>query len=203
MNEPVKAPSKASDSNRRECFRINDRIGLALKVLTEAEFKWTKQRSKDARSRQMAVNGLLVETDAQKSILRKLRNQQPLLVDYLESIEARLSMLARALQSESSEAPNAPTHDVNISGTGLRFHHTERLPKGTRLLLDMQLFPSRTCLRLAATVVWAESTRNRAKADRVAIAVDYSDVPEHDRELLIRHVHDLQMDYVRRGVRRD
>ena len=71
------------------------------------------------------------------------------------------------------------------------------------MLLDLQLFPSRTCLRLAATVVWAESTRNRTKSDRVAIAVDYSDVPEHDRELLIRHVHDLQMDYVRRGVRRD
>lgn len=201
MNEALN--TSVNDANRRECFRINDRIGLTVRVLTEAEFKWARQRAMDTHTRQMAVNGMLMESDAQKSILRKLRNQQPLLVEYLESIETRLVTLARALQNETSDAPTTPTHDVNISGTGMRFRNHERLTKGTRLLLDMQLFPSRTCLRVVGTVAWAESQRKRSRQDGCAIAVDYSDIPEWDRELLIRHVHELQMDYVRRGVRRD
>lgn len=201
MSEPD-AAANADNANRRECFRINDRIGLSLKVLGESDFKRAKQWSKDSRSRQHALNALLVETETQKAFLRKLRKQQPMLADYLESIELRFSSLAQLLQSEASSAPNAPTHDVNISGTGMRFYHGERLARGTRLLLDIQLFPSRTCLQLPATVVWTDRARGRT-ADRLAIGVDYSDVPEENRELLIRHVHTLQMDYVRRGVRRD
>ena len=194
--------SKQSGINRRECFRINDRIGLAVTVLSESNFKRARKRAKDDRSRQHALNGLLVETEAQKAFLRKLRRQQPMLADYLESVEQRFTTLARLLQAEASGAPDAPTHDVNISGTGVRFYHSERLPKGTRLLLDLQLFPTRTCLRLPATVVWAEQGTKRA-GNRLAIGADYSDLPEEDRELLIRHVHSLQMDYVRRGALRD
>ena len=57
-------------------------------------------------------------------------------------------------------------------------------------------------MKLHGTVAWSNASNTR-NGERVAVAVDYSDVPEDDRELLIRHVHALQMDYVRRGVRRD
>ena len=187
--------------NRRSCFRINDRVGLSISVLTDAEFRAARDSAGTRRQRMQVVNALLVESENQKPFLRKLKKRESDLADYLESVEDRLQSLAKALRFESSNAPSKPTHDVNISGSGIRFFHDRRLAKGTRVELDLHLFPSGTCLKLHGTVAWSNASGTRG-AERIAVAVDYSDVPEDDRELLIRHVHALQMDYVRRGVRR-
>ena len=176
-------------------------MGLSLCVLTDAEYRIARDSANARRQRLHVVNALLVESENQKPFLRKLQNRESDLADYLESVENRLQSLAKALRHESSNAPSKPTHDVNISGSGVRFYHNKRLAKGTRVELDLQLFPSGTCLKLHGTVAWSAINKARG-GEHIAVAVDYSDVPEEDRELLIRHVHALQMDYVRRGVRR-
>ena len=191
-----------NSENRRECFRINDRVGLAIDVLSEPQYRQARGQAQAQRERLRVVNALLVESENQRPFLRKLQKRQPDLMAYLESVEERLQSLATVLRHEVSDAPPTPTHDVNISGTGIRFFHSRRLAKGTRVLLDLHLFPSGTCLRLPGTVAWSKSEQIRG-GERIAVAVDYSDVPENDRELLIRHVHALQMDYVRRGAGRN
>ena len=105
--------------NRRSCFRINDRVGLSVTVLTDAEYRAARDSAGTRRQRMQVVNALLVESENQKPFLRKLKKRESDLAEYLESVEDRLQSLAKALRLESSHAPSKPTHDVNISGSGI------------------------------------------------------------------------------------
>ena len=92
---------------------------------------------------------------------------------------------------------------MNISGSGIRFRHSQRLRAGSKLRMELQLFPSCTCLSLLGTVVRCGELKQPAKnGDRYVIAAAFADIHDDDRELVIRHVHSLQLDYARRGVLR-
>ncbi|MFT5446359.1 MAG: hypothetical protein ACI9DC_001525 [Gammaproteobacteria bacterium] len=200
------AQSKAEtlERNRRESFRINDRVALCVRPLSESDYNQTRTYLVTTQHKQRTLNSILAVGDSQSGLLRNIRDSDPAVASYLKSLEDRLDALARLLVIEQNDTPDVPTHDVNISGNGLRFGHPEALEAESHLALDMQLFPSRTCLSMLAVVVRSKELKRPAKnGGRFTIAVDFCDVHEADRELLIRHVHGLQLDYARRGALRD
>ena len=67
--------------------------------------------------------------------------------------------------------------------------------------MELRLFPSNTCLSLLGTVVRAMPRKGHD--GEYVIAVDFDHVHEDDSELLIKHVHALQLEQVRRGVLRE
>ena len=87
------------------------------------------------------------------------------------------------------------------SANGVRFYHDEELQPGANVELKMKLFPSGICLFLFGQVVWC-SKKNGARGHPYAIAVDYSVIDEPSRELLVRHIHALQLEQVQRSERR-
>ena len=200
------AQSKAEtlERNRRESFRINDRIALCVRPLNESEYRHARAHLLNAQHQQRTLNSILAESDNQRGMLRNIRESDPVVANYLHSLEERLDALARLLLLEQNTTPDAPTHDVNISGNGLRFQHPQALTEGSHLAVDVQLFPSHTCLSMLAVVVRSTELKRPAKnGGRFTVAVDFCDVHEDDRELLIRHIHSLQLDYARRGALRD
>ncbi len=199
----VPSQSEIAERNRRESFRMNDRVGLRVRSLSESQYRECRDTSSNMFEKRRILNGILANRDAQRSALRTIRDDDSTIAAYLQSIDERLEAMARLLSIEDNSAPDTPTHDVNISGTGMRFQHEEPLTRGGHLMLDLQLFPSRTCLSLLANVVrCTELPKPPRRGGRFMVAADFVDIHEDDRELLIRHVHDLQMDYVRRGALR-
>ena len=197
------ATAEASERNRRESFRINDRVALAAHRLTEHEYRKARADARENRDRRRALNSIIATGENQRGVLRKIREEDPLVAAYLASLEERLESLARVLAREGRIVGDTPSHDVNLSGNGIRFEHDEALAKGDRLAIEIQLFPSGTCLSLLGTVVRARERSAVRSGGRYQVAVDFTDIHDDDRELLIRHVHNLQLDYVRRGARRD
>ena len=189
-------------NNRRECFRINDRIGLRINVLNENEFQRAKSQVVDKQERQHLLNAMIVSSENRRGALRGIREESPEIANYLSEVDEIINTLANLMTQEDSEAPQEQTHDVNLSASGIRFYSDEGYPAGARLELHVHLFPVDTYLRLYGTVAWCKRGEKRGLCvGRMAVAVDYSDVPVDDREILFRHINSLQLDYVRRGVR--
>lgn len=203
MNAVTRAPDEAAERNRRESFRMNDRVGLRVRSLSELEYREHRHAASNDFEKRRILNGIIANRDAQRSALRTIRDSDPVLATYLQALDERLEAMARLLSLDDTAAPDSPTHDVNLSGTGIRFQHEHRVTRGERLMLEMQLFPARTCLSLLAVVVrCTEMPKPPRHGGRFMVAADFPDVHDDDREILIRHVHGLQMDYVRRGALR-
>jgi hypothetical protein len=198
------AQAEQEERNRREAYRINDRIALAVTALSETEYRRARDRARGDQERGRLLNSIIATGEGMRGALRNIRDVDPAVAAYLQSLEERLDSLARMLAREGSGVSDHPTHDVNISGNGIRFVHDEPLTTGSRVELQLQLFPSRDCLRLLGTVVRVNKRSAAARGPgRYVVAVDFTDIHDDDRELLIRHVHCLQLDYVRRGALRD
>jgi hypothetical protein len=204
MSTATQDKTEALERNRRETFRMNDRIALCVRPLGEADYNHARTHIAASQRKQRILNSILASGDNQRGLLRNIRESEPAIASYLKSLEERLDALTQLLVVESHDTPDVPTHDVNISGNGLRFSHPQALPAGSHVALDLRLFPSRTCLSMFAVVVRStEMKRPTKNGGRFTIAVDFCDVHEDDRELLIHHIHRLQLDYARRCALRE
>ena len=190
-----------SGRNRRENFRMNDRVALRVRRLDADEYRELRNAGETRFETRRSINHVFATRDAQRGLLRNLRDEDPHLAAYLESLDERIDALARLLSAQNTSTASRPTHDVNLSASGVRFVETLAVSQGDHVVVDLRLFPSNTCLSLLGTVVRA--TRRKGHDGEKVIAVDFDHVHEDDSELLIRHVHALQLDYVRRGVRHD
>jgi len=198
----VESDSSPQPNNRRECFRINDRIGMRIRVLNDSEFLQAKAGAVSKHQRQHLLNDMIVASQSRRAALRGIREESPAIADYLADLDKKLNNLANLMTQEDSQAPRERTHDVNLSASGIRFYSDEGYSPGAHLELHVHLFPSDTCLRLYGTVAWCRhGDQSDADPGPLAVAVDYSEIPDEDREILFRHINNLQLDFVRRGVR--
>ncbi len=189
-------------NNRREYFRINDRIGLRVKHLSEGDFLQATNTGISQNERQSLLNAVIVSSESRRAALRGIREESTAIANYLSDLDEKLAILANLMTRDDSQAPQEQTHDVNLSASGLRFYSDEGYPQGARLEMHLHLFPSETCLRLFGTVAWCHKVEKQGLVGQhMAVAVDYSDIPDDDREILFRHINNLQLDCVRRGVR--
>jgi len=188
-------------NNRREYFRINDRIGLQVVSLNESEFGRLQAQATSPHGRQHLLNSMLVSAESRRAALRGIHEESTAIAGFLAGLDERLDTLANLLAQESSQAPRTRSHEVNLSASGLRFYCNEHYPHGTHLELHIHLFPSDNCLRLYGTVAWCRLAGKPGLSRGLnAVAVDYSDIPDSGREILFRHINALQLDYVRRAA---
>ncbi len=189
-------------NNRREYFRINDRIGLRIVMLDDSQCNQLRDKTNRSHERLHQLNSMLVSSESRRAALRGIREESTAIADFLAALDERLDTLTNLMTQENSQAPRTRTHEVNLSASGLRFYCDEDYPRGARLELHLHLFPSDNCLRLYGTVAWCRRAGQPGQTrGRNAVAVDYSDIPESDREILFRHINTLQLDFVRRGIR--
>jgi len=84
------------------------------------------------------------------------------------------------------------TQSVSISGSGLAFTAEEALSMDELLELKFTLQPSLTNIRTFAKVVSCQAQEGQFK-----IAVEYTQLNDDDRDILIRHVVKKQMSDIR------
>lgn len=194
----TKAQLEQAERDRRRFFRINDRIALKLRVLADEDVADALARFESNRSRRSLVNILAHETEKQLPQLRVLENQHPGIAAYLSFLEKKIDMLAQLVATQDEDMPNQPTHAVNLSAQGVRFYWPQHVEIGSTVELRLQLFPSRMCLLLFGTVIRCQENKGDVRERRYAIAVDYSHIEEEDREVVVKHIHGLQLNQIRR-----
>jgi hypothetical protein len=93
------AQSKAEtlERNRRESFRINDRVALCVRPLSESDYNQTRTYLVTTQHKQRTLNSILAVGDSQSGLLRNIRDSDPAVASYLKSLEDRLDALARLL----------------------------------------------------------------------------------------------------------
>ncbi len=174
---------------RREYFRIDDEIALDYRLVNVDQVdrlveriharvpdRFTVASSFSATSRQMA------------QALHKVQNQSPELMRCLQAIDQKLNMLAQLFASEEIGMDEQPTREVNLSAGGLAFRAQHEIATGTLLEVRMVLFPSLVGILNLSRVIHCERISDGNAQFPWQVAVNYEELRESDRELLVRHV---------------
>ena len=130
-------------------------------------------------------------------ISNSLWQENPLTAKALGLLNRKLSIIA-AHQLTAEGQQDLQSYEqlmVNISGCGIAFDSVEKLTKNTRLLLNLQLKPSNTEIKLTGTVVKLEARRPGAKKP-FWVRVQFNEENSEHQELLIQHIVQKQSAYI-------
>jgi len=177
------------NEERREYFRIDDEIALDYRLIDEAEIDAVSERIHARFPDRFTVASSFTATSRQMAqALHKVQNQSPELIRCLQAIDQKLNMLAQLFVSEEMHLDQQPTREVNLSAGGLAFRSQHQIRTGSLLEMRIVLFPSLVGILTLSRVIHCEPISDGTAQFPWQVAVNFEQLRERDRELLVRHV---------------
>ncbi len=184
---------------RRRYFRVFDRVALAARELLPAEFAEQLETGHKPNDVTTIAQRFSAQRERLLPLRRRLEKQLPELSNYLDVLDNQLKELANLVQEllreQNPATPPAPTHEVDISAQGIRFHAPEPFGIEATVELTLTLYPEHITLIVLGTVVDCgmndDGTWN--------VALDFEFIGDEEREILVKHVHTVQLATLQRN----
>ena len=184
------------DKEQREFFRINDMIALQAKLLDNDDVN-KRDELYETRWRDIGYSSeISYKREEHLPTFTQIERKYPQVATYLSYLEEEIEKLSLRLATHSDALADTPTHQVNLSASGLRFMSDTEFTPGSSIELTLRLFPSRTIVFVYAQVLRCDTT-DKSADKRWAIATEFTHVHEADQEALIKHIHKWQMSRLR------
>lgn len=188
MNEKTTASPPINE--RREYFRVQDNLQLrylpvsqedALSGLTPPPFEQDIGYSLIREIQQL--------DNEQTGLLRSIADHSREIEQYLRHINRKLDMIAAQIAELTPSEQTATIQTVTLSEGGLDFTASEDLQQGRYLALQITLPPSHTSLVLFGRILSSEAQTG----GQFAVAVSFVAMDDADRQILARHIMQVQL----------
>ncbi|PCK10190.1 MAG: pilus assembly protein PilZ [Alteromonadaceae bacterium] len=194
MNKPTKpAPPKASSkktsekkaSDQRDFFRIDQDVLFEYRPVDAytAENQSTEGLFEDSATTSTFSELKRIEQESMAT-LRKIAERDALLGEYLNSLNAKIDLIARHTllhQDESSE--EQAKERINLSEGGLAFMSERALYKDSYLAIRLIFLPS-----YAPVISFAKVLRCQMKEDKHHVAAKFYRLAESNRREMSRQI---------------
>jgi len=190
-------PKVSIEDERRRFFRIEDLVHLTFRVVDDKELAYKADLLEKGLVEQFMINSSLAAVTADMAAtLRKIEVNDPDVAHYLKSLDQKIDMIGRVFMVDEVNAPDNKASAVNLSASGIAFHHEKQIEEGTNLEIKMMLMPSNAGILTYGKVISNEAVEGVDGSD-YQVRVDFTHLREEDRDLLIRHVIRKQGDMLR------
>jgi len=172
--------------DRREYFRIRDALSVSIIPLSEEELSRLKKVIRYAPT--AFIESIEKSSLVMERILKKIEEKDELFL-YLNIIDKKINFLMASLLNRNEEAGFLSGHkEVDISGSGIRFYHSQSLDVGTHYELKIYL-PIITYPRITTvSQVVRVDKEKREDATAYLVAFKFVEINENDRDLLIKYI---------------
>jgi hypothetical protein len=185
------------EEERREYYRIDDRIALEIHVLTDSEANETGLLQ-DASPLFNLLSELHLSEFESQHLLRQVSEADRTLANFLKAQNKRIDLLSQVVAQTLLNRIGEP-QPVILSEGGITFTQAEALQPGTPLSIKMALMPQALGLLLRAQVVHCS---DQANADGLfEIGTEFVALADAQRQLLARYI--LQRQQQERRLARD
>lgn len=188
-------PDRGED--RRRFFRIDDEVNLAYRKVDVQEATESSHVSDNILSSSTMMVAMDVLNQEAKLILRRLEKADSDVADYLKLMDDKIDLIARSILLQEADFSAENTREVNISASGLAFASKEALNAGDFLEIKMLLPSSMAIVVTYGKVVYRKMSYSENSDYPYVVGLDYINMKEQDRELLIKHVVKRQMQQIR------
>jgi hypothetical protein len=179
-------------SERRRYYRVDDEILLAVEQIGKSEID---DRLEDYWSNEHAFslrNNYNFEIEQHIADRHKINRKMPELGRYLDLLEKQIERLSDRLSGDENDLAMSQM-SVNLSAQGLAYYADEAPDPDALVELTLKLLPSGFRLVIIARVVKIEGNQGHDQGNH-RVSLDFEHLHEADREILVKHVHGLQME---------
>ncbi|MGZ5620660.1 MAG: PilZ domain-containing protein [Methylobacter sp.] len=187
----------AKTEDRRGFFRIDDEINLFYKKI-DAKLVTEPHHVSDNILNSCSLSTAL-EMISQDSValVHRLEKNLPDVAEYLKLIDAKIDLLAQAIMMQGFQFKESDTRNVNISATGMAFNCEEALKEGDYLEIKILLVSSMAVIVTYGRVVYRTNSPSADVQYPYFVGVDFINMKDEDRELLIKYVVKKQLQQIR------
>jgi hypothetical protein len=183
--------------DRRRFFRINDEVDLYYRKIAAQEAREASYIDENVLTDAALPQIMAAVEREMNSLLKRLEAAQPEAAQYLKLLNYKVDILAQCFLNQSDLGREKNSYQVNLSASGLAFGSEQPLSEGDFLELKILLPASRALVTTCCRVI--QCRRNLVKEQRYPyiVSVDYMNMKEEDRDVLIKHVINRQLAQIR------
>jgi hypothetical protein len=189
--------SMTKTEDRRGFFRIDDEVNLFYKKIDKKLVTEPHHLSDNVLNSCSLSTALAVVSEESAALLHRLEKNLPDVADYLRIIDTKIDLLAQAIMMQGFQLKENDTRNVNISATGIAFNCEEQLKEGDYLEIKMLLVSSMAVIVTYGRVVYCKSSHSNESQYPHFIGVDFINMKDEDREMLIKYVVKKQWHQIR------
>jgi c-di-GMP-binding flagellar brake protein YcgR len=167
-------------SERRRFFRINDRVGVAYRVLTDEEVANRQERD------EAPVDTVSLLSNYERTLERLLPAvESPVMAELLDTLNKKINCVIAQLELDSRLVREIAhrVREVNISACGMAFVADDYVMPGKIVSLDLVLRPEGSHIATYGQILNCESTENGHY-----VRLNFISLSPYDQELLIQHI---------------
>ncbi len=189
--------NKTKAEDRRGFFRIDDEVNLFYKKIEEKLVTEPHHVSDNVLTSCSLSTALEMVSQESAVLLHRLEKSLPDVADYLRMLESKIDLLAQAVMRQGFQFKENDTRNVNISATGIAFNCEEALKEGDFLEIKMLLVSSMAVIVTYGRVVYCKRSQANDNRFPYFIGVDFINMKDEDREMLIKYVVKKQLQQIR------
>lgn len=182
--------------DRRRFFRIDDEVDLFYQKTDEMQVTESSHSADDLPGYSLPA-ALRSLSDESAGLLPRLEKNQPDIARYLKILDDKINLLAGAIRMQSARPEQKNTRNVNLSASGLAFSCEEALAAGDYLELRILLISCRLVIVTDCRVVDCVVQASDDSRYSYLVRVDYVNMKDEERDLLVKHVIKRQMQQLR------
>lgn len=182
---------------RRRYFRVSDTINLLHKIIDEHKIETLSHVSHDVLGNCSLGSALEVLSQESRSLAARVERRDPDLFEYFKVLDTKINLIAQALMVRDDAFSDHDKQEVSLSATGLAFSNKSTIAPGSFLELRMLLTTCLAVIVVYARVVGCKHIPQDNPENPYLISVEYVNIKEDDRELLVKHVVKKQLQQLR------
>jgi len=186
-----------STEDRRRFFRIDDEVNLYYKVVDEQVVFATSQVTNDLLSNCSLVTALDVLDQEARLVMQRVEKNNPEVAEYLKIIDTKTSLIAQETMRQGHDLSDSNIRNVNISAAGIAFESASRVNKGDYLEVKLLLTSCFAVIVIYGKVIYCNKNKKDEGTMPFQIGLDYINLKDQDREILVKHVVKRQMQQIR------
>ncbi len=182
---------------RRDFFRIDDEVSLFYKKIDQTRVNKPHQVSDNILNSCSLSTALEMVAQDSALLLHRLEKNLPDVADYLRLLDTKIDLIAQAVMMQGFEVSENDTRNVNVSATGIAFNCEIALKAGDYLEIKMLLISSMAVVVTYGRVVYCQSGQSNDNRFPYFVGIDFINMKEEDREMLIKYVIKKQLQQIR------
>ena len=182
---------------RRRFFRIDDEVNLYYKKVDENIVNQTSHMSDNVLANCSLAAAMELISQESRMMMNRIERNSPDVADYLKLIDSKIDLISQAIMMQGTDFKEKDTRNANLSASGVAFDSEEALAIDDFLEIKMLLVSCMAVIVTYGKVIYCKEKKSRDARYSHVVGVNYINMKDQDRELLIKHVVKRQMQQIR------
>jgi len=186
----------AMPEDRRRFFRIDDAVNLYYRIVDEQTVVAASNTSDDVLSSCSLITALDVLGQESRAVMYRIEKKDSEVAEYLKLMDSKINLVAQALLQQGNDMSESTVCNTNLSASGLAIEVDSEIEKGKFIEVKLFLSSCVSVILLYGKVVYCKQN-SETDSSNYQIGVDYINLKDDDREILIKHIVKRQMQQIR------